>query len=94
MVDLSQANAAIARMPALFRPRPRQGRSYKDNGRDFKGRKFYFHGVPAKHREGTYIEVLTEGSHLKGQAAFTGLGKRNWAFCCLPWGWTTAFNWR
>ncbi len=75
VVDLSQANAAIARMPALFRPRPRQGRSYKDNGRDFKGRKFYFHGVPAKHREGTYIEVLTEGSHLKGQAAFTGLGE-------------------
>jgi len=73
VIDLDRANAGIARMPALYRPRPRQGRVYKDSSRTFKGRKFYFHGVPAKHREGTYIEVLTPGTHLPGQVAFTGL---------------------
>lgn len=73
VIDLNQANAGIARMPALYRPRPRQGYSYKDSTRTFKGRKFYFHGLPAKHREGTYIEVLTPGTHLPGQVAFTSL---------------------
>jgi CRISPR/Cas system CSM-associated protein Csm3 (group 7 of RAMP superfamily) len=73
VVDLRQADAAIARMPALYRPRPRQGRIYKDSARMFKGRKFYYHGLPAKHREGAFIEVLTPGTRLTGQVGFSSL---------------------
>ncbi len=73
VIDLSRSDTSIARMPALFRPRPRQGRAYTSSARIFKGRKFYFHGLPAQHREGTYIEVIKTGSHLAGQVAFSSL---------------------
>ena len=59
----ASGDAAIARMPALFRPR---------SGR-VKGRKFYFHGRPQPHREGTYIEVLKPETVLHGRITFTGL---------------------
>ena len=69
----TSGDAAIARMPAMYRPRPGQGRAYRDRVQQFKGRKFYYHGKPQPHREGTYIEVLKPGTVLHGRITFTGL---------------------
>lgn len=63
----------IIRMPALYRPRPNQGRAYRDRSGRYKGRKFYYHGRPQPHKEGTYVEALKPGSVLPGRAAFSGL---------------------
>ena len=60
-------------VPPLFGPRPRQGRKYKDRSRKFIGRKFYFHGKPARHQDGQPIEVLAVGSRLESSLTFTGL---------------------
>jgi hypothetical protein len=68
-----EGDAGIIRLPALFRPRPEQGRAYRDRSRNFKGRKFYFHGRPAQHKEGSYAEVLKPGTHLRGVVDFTSL---------------------
>lgn len=92
VIDLDRANAGIARMPALYRPRPRQGRIYKDNASTFKGRKFYFHGLPAKHREGTYIEVLTPGTRLPAQVAFTSLEEAEFGVLLFALGLDNSFQ--
>ena len=66
-------DAAIFRMPALYRPRPQQGRAYRNAARQFKGRKFYYHGRLQKHKQGAYIEALKPGTELKGVIAFNNL---------------------
>lgn len=66
-------DAVIALLPALYRPRPRYGNAYRTPSRQYKGRKFYFLGIPQTHRKGTYVEVLKPGTVLQGTIAFTGL---------------------
>lgn len=66
-------DAAIDRMPAMYRPRPGQGRAYRDASGRFKGRKFYYHGRPQPQKEGHYVEVLKPGTILHGRVEFTGL---------------------
>lgn len=70
---LVEGEAVIARMPALYGPRPWLGRDYKNRARQFKGRKFYFHGRPQPHNQGTYVEALKPGAVLAGSVAFTNL---------------------
>lgn len=70
---LVEGEAVIARMPALYGPRPWMGRDYRNRARQFKGRKFYFHGHPQPHNQGTYVEVLKPGAILAGDVAFTNL---------------------
>lgn len=65
--------AGIVRMPALFRPRPEQGRAYRKGPRQFVGRKFYLHGRPTLPKEGHYLEVIRPGSQLCGMVDFTSL---------------------
>lgn len=70
---LEEGQAVIARMPGLYGPRPWLGRAYKNPARQFKGRKFYFHGRPQTHKVGHYIEALKPNGVLSGNVAFTNL---------------------
>ena len=60
-------------MPALFGPRPQQGASYRAQNRQYKGRKFYFHGRLKRHQGGVPVEVLAAPTRLAGFVDFTGL---------------------
>jgi CRISPR/Cas system CSM-associated protein Csm3 (group 7 of RAMP superfamily) len=70
-----RGDATIARMPALFRPRPGQGHAYRDQAGRFIGRKFYFHGLPQAHKEGHYVEVMKPGTVLQGNVEFSRLAE-------------------
>ena len=73
-------------MPALYRPRPRQGRAYRNVARQFKGRKFYYHGRPQKHKQGTYIEALKPGTELEGKVAFSNVTLAELGLLLFAWG--------
>lgn len=64
----------IYQLPSLYRPRPQQGLSYRDRARQFKGRKFYYHGRLKRHQGGVPVEVLAAPTRLEGFVDFTGLG--------------------
>lgn len=81
-----KGDAVIMRMPALFRPRPRQGRAYRDNAGDYQGRKFYFHGRPQKHQDGTYIEALKPNTVLRGAVEFSRLTEAELGLLCFALG--------
>jgi hypothetical protein len=71
---LAQGNTMLYRLPPLYRPRAEQSpRTYKDSQRQFKGRKFYFHGQKVEHTQGARVEVIPETSMLAGSLDFESL---------------------
>ncbi|MCP4424802.1 MAG: hypothetical protein GY803_09940 [Chloroflexi bacterium] len=83
-------DARIIRMPALYRPRPNDARAYKKHDR-FWGRKFYYHGRPAK-QEGHYAEALIPGTILHGNVLFSGISEAELGLLCFALGLDGSFQ--
>ena len=69
---LTDGQMILYRLPALYRPRP-NAPIYRDERRQYKGRKFYRHGRPRAADKGGQSEVIRNGSTLTGQITFTNL---------------------
>ncbi|HEX6290119.1 MAG TPA: RAMP superfamily CRISPR-associated protein [Herpetosiphonaceae bacterium] len=61
---LAQGDVAVAEVPQLFQPRPREGPYVRE--RFVRGRKFYMHGAEQARGDGP-IEVCVAGSRFRGR---------------------------
>lgn len=88
----TSGDATILRLPALYRPRPRQGNAYRDRRGNFKGRKFYYHGRPQPQPDGHYVEVIKPGTVFEGHISFTGLQPAELGLLCFALGLDKSFR--
>jgi CRISPR/Cas system CSM-associated protein Csm3 (group 7 of RAMP superfamily) len=78
LLDHEAQGVESRRLQPLYRPRVSYRRipqAYLERGGNFRGRKFFFHGKPArvKRNDGDLCEVLPPGSRLAGRLHFTNL---------------------
>lgn len=85
-------DSEIFKLPSLYRTRAGESYQYVDAQDQLKGRKFYLHGLPQKHREGGYAEALKAGSKLRGNIDFTNLAPAELGLLCFGLGLDNSFQ--
>lgn len=85
-------DSEIFRLPSLYRTRAEDSYQYVDANDRLKGRKFYLHGIPQRHREGGYAEALKAGSVLRGNIDFTNLTPAELGLLCFGLGLDNSFQ--
>lgn len=72
---LAEGKVRLHRLPALYAPRAHQAAQVYQEGGQFKGRKFYYHGRPAEDERQPPVEVIDAGSRLQGELHFENLSE-------------------
>lgn len=85
-------DSEIFRLPSLYRTRAEDSYQYVDANDRLKGRKFYLHGIPQRHREGGYAEAIKAGSVLRGNIDFTNLTPAELGLLCFGLGLDNSFQ--
>lgn len=85
-------DSEIFRLPSLYRTRADESYQYVDADDKLKGRKFYMHGIPQKHKNTGMAEALAAGSKLQGNIDFTNLSPAELGLLCFGLGLDNSFQ--
>ena len=88
---LVSGRVKLYNLPALFSPRAKQARRTYQEGNEFKGRKFYYHGRPAEDEQQPPVEVINQGSLLHGELHFENLSDAELGLLLFALGIDTSF---
>lgn len=88
---LVSGKVKLYRLPALFSPRAKKAPKTYQDGDKFKGRKFYYHGRPAEDKQQPPVEVIEQGSRLRGEIHFENLSDAELGLLLFALGIDTSF---
>jgi CRISPR/Cas system CSM-associated protein Csm3 (group 7 of RAMP superfamily) len=88
---LVKGKVRLYSLPALFAPRAHQAAQIYQEDRQFKGRKFYYHGHPAEDIRQPPVEIIEEGSLLHGELHFENLSDAEFGLLIFALGLDASF---